>query len=113
MRPRWAVLAERALEALIRLSGMSAILFVSAIFFFVFREAAPVLVKDEFSLAQFLFSTEWYPDLGQQRALRDAGADASARSASPALAMLLAVPFGLGAAVYHLRVLRAARARRR
>jgi len=40
---------------------VSAIVFVAAIFFFVLREAAPILVKDEFSLLQFLFSTEWYP----------------------------------------------------
>jgi hypothetical protein len=31
--------AERALEAVIRLSGVSAIVFVAAIFFFVLREA--------------------------------------------------------------------------
>lgn len=45
-RPRWAVWGERALEVLIRVSGVSAILFVLAIFFFVFREAFPVLVDD-------------------------------------------------------------------
>ena len=55
------VLGERAIEALIRLSGVSAILFVVAIFFFVLREAAPVLFREDFSLGQFLFSTEWYP----------------------------------------------------
>ena len=60
-RPRWALLGERAIEATIRLSGVSAILFVAAIFFFVLREAAPVLFREEFSLGQFLFSTEWYP----------------------------------------------------
>ena len=60
-RPAWAVLGERAIEALVRLSGVSAIVFVAAIFFFVLREAAPVLVKDDFSLVQFLFSGEWYP----------------------------------------------------
>ncbi len=60
-RPAWAVQGERALEALVRLCGVSAIVFVAAIFFFVLREAAPVLVKDDFSLVQFLFSGEWYP----------------------------------------------------
>ena len=55
-RARWAVLGERAIEALIRLSGVSAILFVAAIFFFVLREAAPVLFREDFSLGQFLFS---------------------------------------------------------
>ena len=61
VRPRAAVLAEKALEAVIRLSGVSAIVFVAAIFFFVLREAAPVLLSEGFSLKQFLFSTEWYP----------------------------------------------------
>ena len=60
-RPRWAILGERAIEALIRLSGVSAILFVVAIFFFVLREAAPVLFREDFSLGEFLFSAEWYP----------------------------------------------------
>ncbi len=56
VRPRAAVLAEKALEAVIRLSGVSAIVFVAAIFFFVLREAAPVLFSEGFSLRQFLFS---------------------------------------------------------
>ena len=38
--------AERAIEAAIRLSGISAIVFVLAIFFFIFREAAPVCHRD-------------------------------------------------------------------
>lgn len=46
-RSRWAVWGERALEQLIRLSGFSAIIFVLAIFFFVFREAFPVLIDDK------------------------------------------------------------------
>lgn len=46
-RPGWAVWGERALELLIRLSGVSAMVFVLAIFFFVFREAFPVLVNDK------------------------------------------------------------------
>jgi phosphate transport system permease protein len=98
-RPRWAVAGERALELLIRLSGISAVLFVFAIFFFVFREAAPVLFADEFKPLKFLFSTEWYPT-----------SDINVRYGTwaltvgtilvTALAMLLAVPFGIGAAVY-------------
>jgi phosphate transport system permease protein len=98
-RPRAAVVAERALEAVIRLSGVSAILFVAAIFFFVLREAAPILVKDEFSLAQFLFSTEWYPTSAQNVRYGTFALTVGTLSVT-ALAMLLAVPFGLGAAVY-------------
>src|SRR5512136_3115467 len=98
-RPRWAVLAERALEAVIRVSGVSAILFVAAIFFFVLREAAPVLVRDEFSLGQFLFSTEWYPTSATNVRYGTLALTIGTLSVT-AVAMLLAVPFGLGAAVY-------------
>ena len=60
-RPKWAVIGEIILENIIRLSGISAVIFVLAIFFFVFREAIPVLFSEEFSLKEFLFSTKWYP----------------------------------------------------
>ena len=112
-RPRrsaWAVQGERALEALIRLCGVSAIVFVVAIFFFVFREAAPVLVQDDFSLAQFLFSTEWYPTSASNVRYGTLALMVGTLSVT-ALAMLIAVPFGLGAADLRLGVLRAARAR--
>lgn len=98
-RPIRAILAERALEALIRLSGVSAILFVAAIFFFVLREAAPILVREDFSLAQFLFSTEWYPTSAVNVRYGTLALTAGTLSVT-ALAMVLAVPFGLGAAVY-------------
>jgi hypothetical protein len=42
VRPVWALLGERALEFLIYLCGISAIIFVLGIFFFVFKEAFPV-----------------------------------------------------------------------
>jgi phosphate transport system permease protein len=99
VRPRWAVLAERALEALIRVSGVSAIIFVAAIFFFVFREAAPVLVSDEFSLGEFLFSTQWYPTSASNVRYGTLALTVGSFSVT-ALAMLIAVPFGLGAAIY-------------
>ena len=60
-RPAWAVLGERALEILIYLCGFSAIVFVLGIFFFVFKEAFPILGHKQFSLSQFLFSEQWYP----------------------------------------------------
>lgn len=98
-RARSAVLAERALEALIRASGVSAILFVAAIFFFVLREAAPVLVREEFSLSQFLFSAEWYPTSATNVRYGTLALTVGTLSVT-ALAMVLAVPFGLGAAFY-------------
>jgi len=39
-RRRWEAITEAAIELLIRLCGISAILFVFGIFFFVFREGA-------------------------------------------------------------------------
>lgn len=99
VRPRAAVLAEKALEAVIRLSGVSAIVFVAAIFFFVLREAAPVLFSEGFSLEQFLFSTEWYPTSATNVRYGTFALTVGTLSVT-ALAMVLAVPFGLGAAIY-------------
>jgi phosphate transport system permease protein len=99
VRPRWAVLSEKALEALIRVSGVSAIIFVAAIFFFVFREAAPVLVSDEFSIGEFLFSTQWYPTSASNVRYGTFALTVGTFSVT-ALAMVIAVPFGLGAAIY-------------
>jgi phosphate transport system permease protein len=99
VRPRVAVLAEKAFEALIRLSGVSAILFVAAIFFFVLREAAPVLVSEGFSLVQFLFSTEWYPTSASNVRYGTFALTVGTVSVT-ALAMVIAVPFGLGAAIF-------------
>lgn len=98
-RPRWAVLGERAIEALIHLSGVSAMVFVAAIFFFVLREAAPILFREDFSLGEFLFSTEWYPTSANN--VRYGTLALTAGTASVAvLAMALSVPFGLGSAIY-------------
>ena len=87
------------LEALIRVSGISAIVFVAAIFFFVFREAAPVLVSPDFNVTEFLFSTEWYPTSANHVRYGTLALTVGTFSVT-ALAMLIAVPFGLGAAVY-------------
>jgi len=94
-----AIATERGLEAVIRASGVSAIFFVLAIFFFVFREAAPVLFSDGFKPLQFLFSTEWYPTSDINVRYGTWALTVGSVSVT-ALAMLLAVPFGLGAAIY-------------
>jgi phosphate transport system permease protein len=98
-RPRWAVLGERVLEALIYLCGISAIIFVLGIFFFVFREAMPVLGTEKFSLSQFLFSQEWYPTSEINKRYGVLAMIAGTFGVT-ALAMLIAVPFGLGSAIY-------------
>jgi phosphate transport system permease protein len=90
--------AERTIELLIRACGFSAILFVFAIFLFVVGSCAE-FVWNRLDLAQFLFSTEWVPtSVGQKRygtlALMVGTVSVTA------LAMLIAVPFGLGAAIF-------------
>ena len=98
-RPLPSLLAERALEALIRLSGVSAIVFVLAIFFFIFREAAPVLFSPNFHLSEFLFSTQWYPTSVSNVRYGTLALTIGSLSVT-GVALVLAVPFGLGAAIY-------------
>jgi phosphate transport system permease protein len=89
---------ERAIEALIQLCGVSAILFVFGIFFFVFREGAPLLFGD-FDIGQFLGSTEWYPTSVSKPRYGVLALIVGTFSVT-ALATCIAVPFGLGAAVF-------------
>jgi len=98
-RSRLAVLGERSLEILIRLAGVSAVFFVLAIFFFVFREAAPVLVSDSFSLKEFLSSVEWYPTSVVNVRYGILGLIVGTACVS-GLAVLIAVPFSLGSAIF-------------
>lgn len=98
-RPLWAVLGERALEVLIRLAGVSAIIFVLAIFVFVFREAAPMLGSPRFNLGQFLGSQEWYPTSATNVRYGILALIVGTACVS-GLAVLIAVPFSLGAAVF-------------
>lgn len=98
-RPFMSLAAERAMEAAIRLSGISAIVFVLAIFFFIFREAAPVLFSDEFKPLEFLFSVQWYPTSVVDIRYGTLALMAGTVSVT-FVAMVLAVPFGLGAAIF-------------
>ena len=97
-RPRLEILAERAIEALIRLCGVSSVLFVFGIFFFVFREGSQFLFHG-FSFREFFFSQEWYPT-SQSHVRYGALALIAGTVSVTLLSMLLAVPFGLGTAVF-------------
>ncbi|MBN1854764.1 MAG: phosphate ABC transporter permease subunit PstC [Pirellulales bacterium] len=98
---------EPLVEWLIRICGWSVILFVVAIFFFIFREAAPVLLgggvegEGQFSLIEFFTSSNWIPS-PYKPAYTQYGILAllAGSLAVTGLAMFLAVPLGLGAAVY-------------
>jgi phosphate transport system permease protein len=98
-RSAWASAGERLLEAAIYLSGISAIVFVLGIFFFVFREALPIVNSDGFSLKQFLFSDQWFPTSEVQKRYGTLAMTAGTLSVT-FLAMAISVPFGLGAAIY-------------
>jgi phosphate transport system permease protein len=97
-RRRLEHVAERGIELLIRLCGISAIVFVFGIFFFVFREGSGFLFHG-FRFREFFLSPEWYPT--SQNHVRYGALALMAGTASvTALAMLIAVPFGIGAAIF-------------
>lgn len=89
---------ELAIEALIRLCGVSAVIFVFGIFYFVFREGAPLIFGD-FHLWDFFTSPAWYPDSSSNKRYGALALIAGTASVT-FLAMFIAVPLGLGAAIY-------------
>jgi phosphate transport system permease protein len=97
-RKPFAVAGERVLEWVIRLCGVSAVLFVFGIFFFVLREGVGFLFGG-LNLVQFFFSTEWYPTSVANVRYGVLALIVGTFSVT-GLAMLIAVPFGLGAAVF-------------
>ncbi|HEV8575024.1 MAG TPA: phosphate ABC transporter permease subunit PstC [Dehalococcoidia bacterium] len=88
---------EVLIESLIRLCGISAVIFIFAILYFVFREAAPMLRRLDF--AEFFGSTAWYPDSVSNKRY-GALALIAGTGAVTLTAMILAVPLGLGSAIY-------------
>src|SRR6185503_19768128 len=88
---------EPVIEWLIRICGWSAIFFVLAIFVFVFVEGAPVL--GHLNLKEFFTSSNWLPT-SQVQELYGILALLVGTLSVTAVAMLIAVPFGLGAAIY-------------
>ncbi len=90
--------SETVIELLIRLCGISSIVFVFGIFFFVFREGAGFLFNG-LDLGQFLTSPEWYPTSLDNKRYGTFALILGTFSVT-ALAMCIAVPFGLGAAIF-------------
>ncbi len=89
-QPNWP---ELVIEALIRASGYSAILFVGLILVFLLREGLPALVEVE---AAALLGTRWYPIEDYFGLWPLIGGSLIVTLG----ATLLAVPFGLATAVY-------------
>ena len=99
---RGQIQRERVIEWVIRLCGISAIIFVFSIFIFVFKEGAPFLLgmgdDGRLDLGTFLGSIEWYPS-SVEPTFGILALIAGTASVS-LLAMLFSVPFGLGAAIF-------------
>jgi len=98
-RRRWELISESLVEWLIRLCGVSAIIFVFGIFYFVFREGMGLLWGGRFSAVQFLTSVEWYPT-SQSHVRYGALALIAGTFSVTLLSMAIAVPFGVGTAIY-------------
>jgi phosphate transport system permease protein len=97
-RRRSEIVAESAIELVIRLCGISAIVFVFGIFFFVFREGAGFLLHG-LNLREFFGSIEWYPT-SESHVRYGVLALIAGTASVTMLAMAIAVPFGIGAAIF-------------
>ena len=97
-RQRLETFAEPFIEWMIRLCGISAIIFVFGIFFFVFREGADFFFH-KLDLVEFFTSPEWYPTSVSHKRYGVLALIAGTASVT-LLAMAIAVPFGLGAAIF-------------
>ena len=90
--------SEPVIDLYIQLCGISSIIFVFGIFFFVFKEGAGFLFGG-LDIWEFLTSEEWYPTSLNNKRYGTFALILGTFSVT-ALAMLIAVPFGLGAAIF-------------
>jgi phosphate transport system permease protein len=92
------LVGERTIEVIIHLCGYSAVLFVAGIFFFVFREGYDFLFQ-RLDVKQFFTSMAWYPTSHSNPRYGALALIAGTFSVT-GLAMLLAIPTGLGTAIF-------------
>src|SRR5688572_12632305 len=92
----WVI--DRAAQVLIFLGGVSAIIFIGGIFVFVTREGFGFII-DRFDPVEFFTSPRWIPTSRRQPTYGALALIAGTASVT-GLAMLVAVPLSLGAAVY-------------
>ena len=90
---------EKPMEWLIRICGWSSIIGIIAIFVFIFREAAPMIPKLDWWT--FFTSSRWIPNPapGNPESFGALGLIVGTFAVT-GISLLLAVPIGLGAAVY-------------
>ncbi len=92
------VLSDRTITGLIYLCGVSAIVFVFSIFYFIFREGYPFF-ETGFDFKEFFFSEAWYPTSETNKRYGTLALMAGSAGVT-VIAMLLSAPFGLGCAIF-------------
>ena len=98
-RSKYKALVEGLIEWIIRICGISAVVFVFAIFLFVFWQGKGLIFSGEFDFWKFLTTKEWYP-ASESNPRYGVYALITGTISVTVLAMLIAVPFGLGAALF-------------
>ena len=89
---------DKAVQILVFLGGISAIIFIIGIFVFISREGFGFLVGD-FNFKEFFFSPNWRPTSENNQTFGILALVAGTASVT-GLAMLIAIPFSLGAAIF-------------
>ena len=89
---------DKAVQVLVFIGGISAIIFVVSIFVFVTKEGMGFIL-DRFDFKEFFTSPYWYPAEEEDPEYGILALIAGTASVT-GLAMLVAIPFSLGAAIY-------------
>ncbi|MGD2129299.1 MAG: phosphate ABC transporter permease subunit PstC [Lysobacterales bacterium] len=89
---------DRTVQAIVFIGGISAIVFIIGIFVFISKEGFGFLV-DGFNFKEFFFSPNWRPTSETKETYGILALIAGTASVT-GLAMLVAIPFSLGAAIF-------------
>jgi phosphate transport system permease protein len=89
---------DKAVQVLVFVGGISAIIFIIGIFVFITKEGFGFLVGD-FDFREFFFSPNWRPT-SESRETYGILALIAGTASVTGLAMLIAIPFSLGAAIF-------------
>ncbi len=89
---------DKAVQVLVFIGGISAIVFIIGIFVFIASEGFGFLVGD-FDFREFFFSPNWRPT-SERRETYGILALIAGTASVTGLAMLIAIPFSLGAAIF-------------
>jgi phosphate transport system permease protein len=89
---------DKAVQILVFLGGISAIVFIVGIFVFISKEGFGFLLGD-FNFKEFFFSPNWRPTSEKKETFGILALVAGTASVT-GLAMLIAIPFSLGAAIF-------------